>query len=157
MLWLAKGVLKSIYKCWNDVVPCQNHTAFTHLQILRRSPELQSLALHASDLRPSPFHLVLCRSRTCRSNEQIFWVNVRERDSRPQQVVRERETPGHESRSRCHSLMICVTEDVVLVHVLCRKWRCVTHSLTQDRGVDSHSVTVLLKLASVANIRVALC
>ena len=40
-----------------------------------------------------------------------------------------------------------VTEDMILVHALCWKWHCVTHSLTQGRGVDSRSVTLLLKLA----------
>ena len=66
------------------------------------------------------------------------WSNV------PQ---RERGTLGRESHLRCYSLMIRVAEDVVLVHVLCWKWRCVTHPLTQGRGVDSRLVTVLLKLA----------
>ena len=71
----------------------------------------------------------------------------RERDSCPQEVVCERGTSGRESRLCCHSLMIRIAEDVVLIHVLCWKWRCVSQSLTQGRGVDSRSVTVLLKLA----------
>ena len=58
---------------------------------------------------------------------------------------RERDSAG---RSRTtDSLIIHVAEDVILIHVLCWQWRCVTHSLTQGRGVDSRSVTVLLKLA----------
>ena len=36
-----------------------------------------------------------------------------EGDSRPQQVVSERGTSGCESRSRCHSLMIRIAEDLV--------------------------------------------
>ena len=35
--------------------------------------------------------------------------------------------------TRCHSLMICIAEDVILVHVLCWKRRCVTHSLRADK------------------------
>ena len=50
-------------------------------------------------------------------------------------------------RSRCNSLMIRLAEDMILVHVPCQKWRCVSQSLTQGIGVNSRSVTVLLKLA----------
>ena len=51
----------------------------------------------------------------------------------------------HDSRTYCTQRTIA--EDVILVHVLCWKWRCVTQPLTQGRGVDSRPVTVLLKLA----------
>ena len=117
----------------------------------------------------------LCRSRTCRSDEQIFWVNVvngiiswtnsflsqfswaQPQACRPgvelprliQRTVRMWFTFAlwfvHDSQTYCTQRTDA--ENVILVHILCWKWRCVTHPLTQGRGVDSRPVTVLLKLA----------
>ena len=62
-----------------------------------------------------------------------------------------RELWGGYSRSRCDSFMISEStahrelslRRRILIHILCWEWRRVT----QGRGVDSLSVTVLLKLA----------
>ena len=120
-------------------------------------------------------HILCSVVRTCRSNEQIFWVNkvngITSRTdlflsqfswAQPRACWPGVELPRltqrtvrtwftfvlwfvHDSQTYCTQRT--VAEDVILVHVLCWKWRCVSQSLTQGRGVDSRSVTVLLKLA----------